>query len=158
MLLDLESWRKERQQDPSFEDTGLIAVAIGTAQSAQKVVETLDIDPSFVYADPEAELYDVLSLQNSVRSTFFSPYTPLSIERRLREPGKLDNMKQVLSRWIKDGMMIIPPKQEQAFNQGGFFLFSEEPQRNLLLGHCDRSTGDHVDLDRVDGVLSTAKR
>lgn len=56
----------------------------------------------------------------------------------------MSNLSTVLSKWIKDDLAIIPPKQDQAFNQGGSFVF--RPGGSLELAHCDRGTGDHADL------------
>jgi hypothetical protein len=40
----------------------------------------------------------------------------------------------------------IPPKQDQAFNQGGTFLFDGN---DTVFAHYDESTGAHSDIDRV---------
>ena len=40
----------------------------------------------------------------------------------------------------------IPPKQDQAFNQGGAFLFDGE---ETIFAHYDESTGAHCDIQQV---------
>jgi len=63
----------------------------------------------------------------------------------------MNNLNTVLSKWFKDDLIIIPPKIEQSFNQGGCFVFSKDGE--LELGHCDRGTGDHVDLESVEKLV-----
>jgi len=45
--------------------------------------------------------------------------------------------------------VIIPPKQRQAFNQGGTFIFKG---KNTLLAHYDESTAAHADIERVKSI------
>lgn len=40
----------------------------------------------------------------------------------------------------------MPPRQDQAFNQGGTFLFDGE---QTIYAHYDESTGDHCDIQQV---------
>jgi hypothetical protein len=42
--------------------------------------------------------------------------------------------------------IFIPPKQDQAFNQGGTFLFDGN---DTIFAHYDESTGAHSDIDQV---------
>lgn len=42
--------------------------------------------------------------------------------------------------------IYIPPKQDQAFNQGGTFLFDGE---TTIFAHYDQSTGAHSDINKV---------
>jgi hypothetical protein len=42
--------------------------------------------------------------------------------------------------------IFIPPKQDQAFQQGATFVFS---RARTLLAHYDISTGAHASLDAV---------
>mmetsp|Transcript_10439 Transcript_10439/g.21469 ORF Transcript_10439/g.21469 Transcript_10439/m.21469 type:complete len:107 (+) Transcript_10439:596-916(+) len=106
-----------------------------------------------------------MRLKKSVEATFFNPATPIAISRRIfndpfkpwlgfrsqSTPGGTSSILKVLSGWLPDGRAIIPPSQDQAFNQGGFFVFGEGGE--LRLAHVDRGTGDHVELERVEGVL-----
>jgi hypothetical protein len=45
--------------------------------------------------------------------------------------------------------VYIPPKQSQAFNQGGTFVFAGD---QTLFAHYDESTGAHSDIDMVIGL------
>ena len=45
-----------------------------------------------------------------------------------------------------DVAIYIPPKQEQAFNQGGAFLFDGD---ETAFAHYDESTGAHCDIQQV---------
>jgi hypothetical protein len=42
--------------------------------------------------------------------------------------------------------IYIPPKQDQAFNQGGTFVFNGP---STIFAHYDESTGAHSDIDVV---------
>lgn len=77
--------------------------------------------------------------------TFFNPATPYAILGRLQQDGAKDLMS-ALSRWKP----WIPPEQDQAFQQGGTFVFKG---CECLYQHFDQSTGDHAPLKVV---LSTA--
>jgi hypothetical protein len=44
---------------------------------------------------------------------------------------------------------FIPPKQDQAFNQGATFLFDGD---DTIFAHYDESTGAHSDIDLVIGL------
>ena len=48
----------------------------------------------------------------------------------------------------------IPPKQDQAFNQGGTFLFDGE---KTVFAHYDASTGAHSKIDDVIEMARAAK-
>jgi hypothetical protein len=59
---------------------------------------------------------------------------------------------QVLSKWNKAA--YLPPKQSQAFNQGGTFIFDGS---NTVFAHYDESTGAHVNVKYVkDLAIQTA--
>ena len=47
----------------------------------------------------------------------------------------------------------IPPKQDQAFNQGGTFVFDGA---KTVFAHYDESTGAHADLDKVIRLATEA--
>jgi hypothetical protein len=42
--------------------------------------------------------------------------------------------------------VYIPPRQEQAFNQGGTFLFDAD---QTVFAHYDESTGAHSNIQQV---------
>ena len=97
-------------------------------------------------ADPDNLLYDALQLNSGLQRTFFSPSTPYAILDRLTS-NKMGDLNAVLGRW-KDAF-IIPPKQKQALNQGGLFVFDGDASAFV---HYDASTGAHGDLDQAVAV------
>jgi hypothetical protein len=125
---------------------GLYAVGIGTSEKAQLVAEHVGYSTDKLLADPDNLLYDALQLNSGLQRTFFSPATPYAILDRLTSQ-KMGDLNGVLGRW-KDAF-IIPPKQAQALNQGGLFVFDGEDSAFV---HYDASTGAHGDLDRAVAV------
>ncbi len=132
-------------------------MTIATPQKAHHVLTDLNLPTNFVYVDPEASIHKTLNLHDSFANTFLSPYTPLSISKRIfNDPlnplsgfrAEKSPLPSVLSKWIPSGRAVIPPKQKQAFNQGGVFVFSPVG-RELVFAHADRATGDHADIDDV---------
>jgi hypothetical protein len=51
--------------------------------------------------------------------------------------------------------VFIPPKQEQAFNQGGTFLFDGA---DTVFAHYDASTGAHSSIEEVIGLAKERLR
>lgn len=107
---------------------------------------------NFIYADPENLLYNELDLNKGVDVTFFNPATPFAIKDRLFKKDGMKELNEVLGKWSR--AFYIPPKQDQAFNQGGTFVFSGDDQ--TLLAHYDESTGAHADLVEVLDVARSA--
>lgn len=110
----------------------------------------MGIDGGWVYADEDNELYEIINLNKSFRSTFLDPSTPFVILNRIKSGG-MGDLLEVLSQWNRKDLVIIPPKPDQAFNQGGCFIF--DAAGVLKLAHCDRGTGDHVELGKVLEVV-----
>jgi len=137
-------------------NANLLAISIGTSASALKVVEKLGIPPQIVYADEYNDLHQVINLNKSFRTTFTSVATPRAILKRLTTPDGMKNLQTVLGKWISEDLVIIPPKRDQAFNQGGCFVF--DSSGILRLAHCDRGTGDHVDLAGVEKCVEDLLR
>lgn len=100
---------------------------------------------SFVFADPENVFYDELDLNRGIAETFFNPATPFAIKDRLFKKDGMKELNEVLGKW--SGAFYIPPKRDQAFNQGGTFVFKGKNQ--TLYAHYDESTGAHADLTEV---------
>ena len=126
---------------------GLYAVGIGTSEKAQLVAEHVGYSTDKLLADPDNLLYDALQLNSGLQRTiFFSPATPYAILDRLTSQ-KMGDLNGVLGRW-KDAF-IIPPKQSQAFNQGGLFVFDGA---DSVFVHYDASTGAHGDLAKAVAV------
>jgi len=121
-------------------------VSIGKPEIGNKLAEHLSIPnlADYLYVDPENVLYDSLNLNKGVKETFFSPSTPLAMLNRFTQPGGTRELFEVLSKWNK--AIYIPPNQDQAFNQGGTFVFDGE---QTVLAHYDESTGAHSDIQQV---------
>jgi len=136
----------------------LVIVSIGVPEKGRALCNHLGVEDgeSFVYVDPSNALYDDLDLNKSVARTFFNPATPLAFKDRLfREGGMFSSeLTEVLSKW-KDAV-YIPPKQDQAFNQGGAFIFDDD---RTVYAHYDEATAAHaLPDDMVEKALATAKQ
>eukprot|EP00529_Nitzschia_sp_RCC80_P034744 CAMPEP_0113448388 /NCGR_PEP_ID=MMETSP0014_2-20120614/4740_1 /TAXON_ID=2857 /ORGANISM="Nitzschia sp." /LENGTH=123 /DNA_ID=CAMNT_0000339597 /DNA_START=1649 /DNA_END=2020 /DNA_ORIENTATION=+ /assembly_acc=CAM_ASM_000159 len=97
-----------------------------------------------LFVDPTASLYKDLEMNKGVKETFFSPSTPFAFLDRLKDKDGMKELLEVLSKWNK--AIYIPPKQDQAFNQGGTFVFNGP---STIFAHYDESTGAHSDIDQV---------
>jgi hypothetical protein len=100
-----------------------------------------------------------LDLNRGIKETFFTPTTPLSFLDRFTKKDGMTNLVEVLSKWNKGESyylvhsvltsvydfannshhgsplaFYIPPKQSQAFNQGGTFIFNGE---KTIFAHYD---------------------
>ena len=124
----------------------MYAVGIGTAEKAQLVADHVGYSSTNLLADPENVLYDALSLNSGLQRTFFNPATPYAILDRLTS-NSMSDLNSVLGRW--GDAFIIPPKQKQALNQGGLFVFDGA---DSVFVHYDASTGAHGDLDQAVAV------
>ena len=136
----------------------LVIVSIGLPEKGKALCEHLGVKDgeSFVFVDPSNSLYDDLDLNKSVARTFFNPATPLAFKDRLFRDGKMfsDELSEVLSKW-KDAF-YIPPRQDQAFNQGGSFIFDGD---RTVYAHYDEATAAHALPDEmVDKALATARQ
>lgn len=117
-----------------------MAVGIGTPGKGRLVADHVGCDSTKLFADPDNVLYDALSLNSGLQRTFFSPSTPYAILDRLTSSG-MGDLNGVLGKW--GDAFILPPKQSQALNQGGLFVFDGEASAFV---HYDASTGAHGDL------------
>ena len=124
----------------------MYAVGIGTSEKAKLVASHVGYSSTNLLADPDNVLYDALALNAGLQRTFFNPATPYAILDRLTSNGMSD-LNNVLGRW--GDAFIIPPKQKQALNQGGLFVFDGD---DSVFVHYDASTGAHGDLDQAVGV------
>lgn len=98
-------------------------------------------------------LYDALYLNRGVKETFFSVSTPFAFLQRFTKEGGMKDLNEVLSKWNK--AFFIPPKQEQAFLQGGTLVF-DGPK--TLFAHYDESTAAHASLPDVMKLALEAKK
>lgn len=129
-------------------------ISIGKPQVGKQVCEHLGIEngEQFVFADPENSFYDDLDLNRGVKTTFFDPATPFSFLDRISKKDGMKTLGTVLSKW--SDAIYIPPKQEQAFNQGGTFIFDGD---KTIFAHYDEATGAHADIEYVtDLAITTA--
>ena len=137
---------ERRRAELEGKGVGLYAVGIGTAEKAKLVADHVGYSSDKLFADPDNVLYDALSLNSGLQRTFFNPATPYAILERLTS-RKMGDLNNVLGKW--GDAFIIPPKQSQALNQGGLFVFDGA---DSVFVHYDASTGAHGDLDKAVGV------
>lgn len=124
----------------------LVMVSIGKPEVGKDLVAHLGLrdGENYLFVDPDNEIYDDLDLNRGIKETFFSPSTPLSFLDRFASKGGMNELTEVMSKWNK--AFYIPPKQSQAFNQGGTFVFSGP---KTLFAHYDESTGAHAKVSDV---------
>lgn len=114
------------------------------------LVEHLEVDngEEWIFVDPENVLYDALQLNSGVETTFLSVETPFAFrDRFFGTNGRKDGMKDllgVLGKW-KDAI-FIPPKQEQAFQQGGAFVFKG---KDTAYAYYDAAAGTHLEVAKA---------
>ena len=137
---------ERRRAELEGKGVGLYAVGIGTSEKAQLVANHVGYSSTNLLADPDNVLYDALSLNAGLQRTFFNPATPYAILDRLTSQ-KMGDLNNVLGKW--GDAFIIPPKQKQALNQGGLFVFDGD---DSVFVHYDASTGAHGDLDQAVGI------
>lgn len=121
-------------------------VSIGKPEVGKKLCNHLgikDLD-SFLFADPDNSVYDDLDLNRGVSVTFFNPATPFSIRDRLFQKNGMKELTEVLGRW--SNAIYIPPKRDQAFIQGGTFIFDGN---RTLLAHYNEATGADANVENV---------
>lgn len=134
----------------------LVIVSIGKPEVGEDLARHLGIPDGedFLFVDPENEAYDNLDLNRGVGVTFFNPAIPIAFGRRVLEGKSMfsEELSEVLSKW-KDAF-YIPPKKEQAFYQGGAFLFAGD---KTVYAHYDEATAAHAIPDEmVDMAMKTA--
>ncbi|KAF6264713.1 Seleno protein U [Scenedesmus sp. NREL 46B-D3] len=136
-----------RDVKPGLDAAGvrLYLVSIGTWERSGQFAEVTGFPRACLLADPASATYEALGLAKGLRATFLGSETAFSFLRRLRAPGGLSDLKHVLGRWKP----WVPPKQDQALQQGGMFVF-DGPR--CVFSHFDKATGDHADLGEVLGL------
>lgn len=133
-------------------------VSIGLPEKGKELCKHLNIEngEDYLFVDPENSLYNDLDLNKGFGATFFNPATPLAFKDRLfREGGMFSSeLMEVLGKW-KDAV-YIPPRQDQAFNQGGAFIFNNE---QTVYAHYDEATAAHARPEEmIDRALATARQ
>ena len=100
-----------------------------------------------IYSDPENVCYTALGLYKGVAETFFSPATPVSMLKRLTT-DRMADLRDIMTRWKP----WTPPKQDQAFQQGGQLVFRGD---RTLFFHKDPATGAYADLDALVALATS---
>ena len=128
----------------------LVLVSIGVPEKGQQLVDHLEFEQGekYLFVDPENALYDALNLNSGIDRTFFNINTPFAFLDRFISRNGTKDLGTILSKWNK--ALFIPPKQEQAFNQGGTFVFDGE---RAVFAHYDPSTAAHAKVDDVMDIV-----
>lgn len=121
-------------------------VSIGKPGDGKQLVEHLDFanGDKYLYVDPENASHDSLELNRGIKETLISVETAFSFLDRFTKPNGTKELGVVLSKWSK--AIYIPPKQSQALNQGGTFLFDGD---ETVFAHYDPSTAAHSNIQEV---------
>jgi len=135
----------------------LVMIGIGKPEIAQRLCnEHLELTrpEEFIFADPDNSLYSLLDLNFNL----FTPATAFSFLERFSTKGGMNDLNSILSKWlprpgVSEGAVILPPRQKQAFNQGGTFVFNGG---RTLLAHYDASTGAHANFESVQSIAMNA--
>ena len=131
----------------------LVMVSIGLPGKGQKLIDHLEFKngEKYLFVDPENAMYDALNLNFGVQRTFFDINIPFAFLDRITSKDGLKALGEILSKWNK--AFFIPPKTDQAFNQGGTFVFDGE---RAVFAHYDPSTAAHAPVDQVMEVVNNA--
>lgn len=153
-------YNRIRQSQFLANDIDLVVVSIGVPEVGQKLLKHLEVEDGekWIFVDPENRLYDALQLNSGIETTFLSIETPLAFrDRFFGANGRKDGMKDlldVLGKW-KDAI-FLPPKQSQAFQQGGLFVFKGS---ETAFAHYDASAGSHLEVAKaLDKALEVARK
>ena len=121
-------------------------VSVGRPDKGKELVSHLGLErgEEILFVDPDNKLYDALDLNRGVQRTFFNTNTAFAFLRRFTSQDGTKELKEVLPKW-KDAV-YIPPRQDQAFLQGGTFVF-DGPR--TIFAHYDPSTAAHASIEEV---------
>jgi len=120
-------------------------ISIGKPEIGKELLSHLGLPEDFpLYADPENAVYNDLDLNRGLDTLFFKPATPFAFLDRFTKKDGMKELNEVLGKWNK--AFYIPPKQDQAFIQGGTFIFDGE---NTVFAHYDESVAAHATVERV---------
>lgn len=120
----------------------LFLVSIGTPERGVEFSELTGFPQDRLIADPENALYDKLGFYRNVQRTFFDVRTPLSIFGRVFRKDRGGDLVEATMKWKP----WIPPRGEQALQQGGVLVFNGQ---ECTFKHFDQSTGNHLDLQEL---------
>jgi len=129
----------------------LVMVSIGLPEKGQQLIEHLEFKDgeNYLFVDPDNAMYDALTLNSGI-GRLVRMDTSFSFLDRITKKDGLKDLFEVLSKWSK--AFFIPPKGEQAFNQGGTFVFDGE---RAVFAHYDPSTAAHATPEQVMEVVET---
>jgi len=120
-------------------------ISIGKPEIGKELLAHLGLPEDFpLYADPVNAVYDDLDLNRGLDTLFFKPSTPFAFLDRFTQKDGMKELNEVLGKWNK--AFYIPPKQDQAFIQGGTFIFDGF---STVFAHYDESVGAHAKIERV---------
>lgn len=121
-------------------------VSIGKPEVGKELCIHLGLNDaeSYIYADPDNSIYNDLDLNKGILQTFFNPATSYAMKDRLFKKDGMKELKNVLSKW--SDAAYIPQVPDQAFNQGGTFIFKN---KDTVYAHYDEAPGAHADMEYV---------
>eukprot|EP00898_Chlorokybus_atmophyticus_P007262 jgi/Chlat1/7537/Chrsp62S07031 len=124
---------------PLLDDAGvkLVVLSVGKPESAVTFCERVPFPTEHLYADPDKSVYDTLKLYRSLGRTFANPATPKALLQR--------GLKAV-SEAAKNYTLIMPAQRDDAFQQGGMFIFEGQ---KVLFAHRDEGTADHAKMKDI---------
>jgi len=126
----------------------LVAIGIGTPSRGAEFCAHTGFPPEVLFSDPENTAYSALKMNKGVAQTFFRPETPLALAQRFLD-GRAKDLTDTLANW----KVWIPPKLNQAYLQGGMFVFEGTA---AVFQHYDPSPSAHADLDEVMAAVRLA--
>lgn len=126
-------------------DIDLVVVSIGKPDVGQQLMRHLDISDGgdgWFFCDPDNVLYDALDLNSGIGNLITMDTSYAFRDRIFGINGRTDGLMglfDVLGKW-KDAV-YLPPKPEQALQQGATFIFKGI---DTIYAHYDASTGAHA--------------
>lgn len=135
---------------PVLDEMGvkLIAIGIGPPERGAEFCKHTGFPAQCLFSDPENSAYSALKMNRGIATTFFRPETPLALAKRVVD-GRSKDLTDALKQW----KIWIPPKLDQAYLQGGMFVFDGTA---AVFQHYDPSVSVHADLDKVLAVAASA--
>lgn len=126
---------------PQMDEAGvnLIALSVGVPEKGRLFCERVPFPEASLFLDPERVAYRELSLYEGLGRTFFSRATPKALSGL-----NFQKFKEAVENYTFK--MTKPPKNVDAYQQGGLFVF-DGPE--IIYAHKDAGTADHAPMDEV---------